>query len=86
MAVNYFAGKSKTWLETELAKAQAELAAGKTSNSGSSGDVAFSKQIQIKIKERIESLLYALYLIDPDTYPATSAIRVSRTKLVAYQG
>ncbi len=85
MAVNYFAGKTQTWLETQLASAQADFAAGKTRTSVTSGDVASGSQIEVSVKERIERLLYALYLIDPDTYPLASVSRISRTKLVAYQ-
>lgn len=86
MAVNYFAGKTQTWLETELGKAQAELAAGKTITTANSGDVGFGKQVQIEIKERIERILYALFKLDPDTYPLASSVRVTRTRMVAYQG
>ena len=84
MAVNYFAGKSQTWLETELAKAQADLAAGKTIITASAGDVASGKMIQVDVRERIEKLLYALYLLDSTTYPATN-LRVSRTRVAMYQ-
>lgn len=86
MAVNYFADKTQTWLETQLENAQSDFAAGKTITSVSSGDVASGKQIQVDVTSRIERLLYALYLLDPDTYPLASSARTSRTRIVAYQG
>ena len=86
MAVNYFAGKTQVWLETQLERAQSDMAAGKTITSVSSGDVASGKQIETNTKERIERLLYALSLLDPDTYPMASSVRTTRTRIVVYQG
>lgn len=84
MAVNYFAGKSQTWLETELAKVQAELSSGKVRVSVGSGDVNSQSLIEADLTARYDRLYYALYLLDPTTYPATG-FRVSRTKAVMYQ-
>lgn len=84
MALNPFIGQSREQLETWLASAQTDLAAGKTLSSYGSGDVSGSKQVQMTPLERIEKLLYALYLIDPDTYPLASIRRVTRTQVNVY--
>jgi hypothetical protein len=83
--INYFIGKTRTWLETELSKAQAEFAAGVVVTGAGSGDVHADSEIQVNVRERIERLLYALYLIDPDDYPASSFQRVTRTKMIVAQ-
>ncbi len=85
MAVNYFAGKTQIWLEAELEKAQADMSSGKTITSVSSGDVSSGKMVQVDVKERIEKLLYALYLLDDTTYPLASSTRTSRTRIQVYQ-
>lgn len=84
MAVNYFVGKSQTWLETELAKVVSELSAGKVRISTSSGDVSSQSMIEADLTTRYDRLYYALYLLAPSTYQATG-FRVSRTKAVMYQ-
>lgn len=85
MAVNYFAGKTQAWLEAELAKVQADLAGGSATLSAGSGEVNRAVSIQADAQVRYQRLYYALYILDPDTYPATG-FRTTRTKLIAYQG
>lgn len=84
MPLNPFIGQSREQLETWLTSAQADLAAGKTLSSYGAGDSSASKQVQMTPLERIEKLLYALYLIDPDTYPLTSIKRTNRTQVQVY--
>jgi hypothetical protein len=84
VAVNYFAGKTQVWLETELGKVQAELSAGKVRVSVGSGEVNSQSMIESDLTARFDRLYYALYLLDPTTYPATG-FRVSRTRAVMYQ-
>ena len=84
MAVNYFVGKTQAWLEAELAKVQADIAAGKTITTASSGDVASGKMVETNAKARFDQLYYALYLLAPTTYPQTG-MRVSRTRFKMYQ-
>ena len=84
MAINPFIGVTQAQLERWLADAQADLAAGKTLSSYGSGDVSGSKLIQMTPLQRIEKLLYALYLLDPTTYPLASIKRVTRTRVEIY--
>lgn len=84
MAVNYFAGKSQSWLETELAKVQSQLASGKVIVAAGSGDVNSQSMVESDLTTRYDRLYYALYLLAPTTYPATG-FRVSRTRAVMYQ-
>jgi hypothetical protein len=79
-ALNYFIGKSQAWLETELAKAQAEYAEGKSLVQASGGDASASKQLAMSLERRIQQILRALYLLDPATYPADSVIPVRQTR------
>lgn len=80
MALNYFIGWSQEDLETELRAAQEELARGKNFSEIASEGTSSRAEIETKAKERIELLLEALYLLDPDTYPLTSISRTTRTK------
>jgi len=82
MPLNYFIGKSQVWLEEQLASAQADAAAGKITTSVTTGDLSTGKQVQDDIATRIQRLLYALYLLDPTTYPLANIRRVTRTKVI----
>lgn len=84
MAVNYFAGKSQAWLESQLATTLDELAAGKVRIAVGSGDVSSQSMVEADLTTRYDRLYYALFLLAPTTYPA-SGFRVSRTKAVMYQ-
>ena len=79
MAFNPFVGKSQTWLETELEKAQSDLASGASTISGGEGTVQFGKMLHQSPQVRIEQLLRALYALDPDTYPLSSITRATRS-------
>lgn len=82
MAWNPFVGRTQVWLEAELAKAQAELAAGKTRNGAGEGTVNWQSLVQQSPSTRIEQLLRALNILDPTTYPLDSVTRVTRTASV----
>jgi len=82
MPLNYFIGKSQSWLEEQLASAQAEAANGKTTTSVTTSDLSTGKVIESDVSTRIERLLYALYLLDPASYPLANIRRVTRTKAV----
>jgi len=82
MPLNYFIGKSQSWLEEQLASAQADAASGKTTTSITTSDLSTAKVIESDVSTRIERLLYALYLLDPINYPLTNIRRVTRTKAV----
>lgn len=84
MAVNYFAGKSQQWLETEYDKVLSELSSGKVRTAVNAGEVGSQSMIESDLTTRRDRLYYALFLLDPVTYPATN-FRVSRTKAVMYQ-
>lgn len=80
--MNIFLGKSQSWLEAELAKAQADAAAGKITIRVSTPGVSADKMQEMSIISRIEQLLWALNALDPTTYPAASIKRITRTKAV----
>jgi hypothetical protein len=82
MPLNYFIGKSQVWLEEQLASAQADAAAGKITTSDTTGDLSTGKVVQDDITTRIQRLLYALYLLDPTTYPLTNTRRTTRTRVI----
>ena len=82
MALNLFAGKSQSWLEAELAKAQADLAAGKTVTSVSSDGSTTGKLVQVSAVERIKMLLVALNKLAPNTYHYNDVTPVTRTRAV----
>jgi hypothetical protein len=82
MALNLFAGKSQAWLEAELAKAQADLSAGKTVTSVSSDGSTTGKLVQVSAVDRIKLLLRALNKLDPTHYPYNEATSVTRTRAV----
>jgi hypothetical protein len=84
VAVNYFAGKSQQWLETEYDKVLSELSSGKVRTAVNSGEVGSQSMIESDLTTRRDRLYYALFLLDPATYPVTN-FRVSRTKAVMYQ-
>lgn len=78
--MNYYIGKSQAWLEAELEKAQAEFAAGKVVTGASAGDASTNKQVSMSLERRIQQILKALHLLDPDTYPAESVIPNQQVK------
>ena len=80
MGVNYLIGQSQANLEAELAKAQADFMAGKTTINVSAGDASSGKQVNMSVERRIQQLLKALHILDPDNYPATSVIPNRQTK------
>ena len=80
--MNVFAGKSKAWLEEQLALAQAEYAAGKTVVSVGGGELSSGKVIVTSIVARIEALYIALNALDSVNYPLSVIARRTRTKAV----
>jgi hypothetical protein len=82
MAWNPFVNKTQAWLETELGKAQQDLADGKSTISAGSGDVNASSAIHMSPAARIQLLLKALHAVAPNTYAANA---ISRDTLVAAQ-
>jgi hypothetical protein len=79
--MDYFIGWDQTDLETELRKAQKELAAGKTITGTGAGDTNTNKAVQIEILARIEMILAKLSLLDPVTYPPASVNPTRVTKI-----
>jgi hypothetical protein len=78
--MNLFAGRSIHWLQAELEKAQADLAAGKTLSAWNAEGAGGVKMVQATPQERIEQLLAALHRLDPEAYPAADVRRLSRTR------
>lgn len=77
MPRNYYVGKSQSELESMLSDLQAEMEAGGTVTSGGGGEMSFGIQGALTIDERWRRIYYALYLLDPDTYPITGMRRTS---------
>jgi len=79
-AFRHFPGKPQAWLETELDKVLADLAAGKTVQSYTAGDSSGSELVSISIMRRKEMILSDLNKIAPDTYPraTTQPARITR--------
>lgn len=73
MAVNYFVGRSQDELEGFLRAAQDDLAAGKTVQDASSGDVSKRENISKSIESRIRMILQALTNLDPGKYPPSQS-------------
>jgi hypothetical protein len=78
MPFNYFRGKTQAWLEEQLSSAQADAASGKTTTSVTTSDLSTGKHIEVDAATRIERLEWALYLLDPVTWPINT--RVTRTR------
>ena len=81
MGLNYFIGWSREKLETALASAQEDLAAGASIESAGSGDVNSRNKTELSPQERIKMILKALNLLDPEKYPASSAVAITRTRI-----
>lgn len=79
MPFNPFIGWTQTDLETELRKAQEELASGVQIHTSGAGDVSASGIAQRSAEVRISMLLVALNRLDPVKYPAADIFRPTRT-------
>lgn len=79
MALNYFIGWSVEELEAELRLAQEDLAAGKATISAGAGDANTASRVDKSAEARIEMILKALNLLDPERYPSASITRITRT-------
>ena len=79
--MNPFIGVAQSQLETWLAECQEELAGGTTLTQAAVADVnsQFMPGRNLGVERRIELLLKALNLLDPDTYPASQVQRVRVT-------
>lgn len=93
--INYFRKPSsrsaEEWqaqLETWLEEAQEALATGQTvmrvRTLAGNGGTETESNVEVNVKERIERLLYALFLLDPEEYPASETRRVTRTQIEVY--
>ena len=82
MAFNPFLGRSQTLLESDLAKCQADLAAGKTVIRADVPGISVYSQIEITITERIRQILVALNKVDPTTYPLDQISPASTTRVI----
>ena len=80
MAINYFIGWSVADLEGELRIAQEDLAAGKATTASGAGDASTQMLVQKQAEARIEMLLKALSLLDPEKYPSDSITRITSTR------
>lgn len=85
MALNYFAGWSVQELETELRRAQADLAAGSSLIHSGTGEVNAQSKIEKSPDERVALLLRALSRLDPERYPPGESIPTRAAKIVFSQ-
>lgn len=83
MAFNPYNGLSASVLLAARTKIQTQLLEAKTGISVGSGDVtaAFQSKRLAELLSTLEQIEYALYLLDPDTYPLTNTA-TSRTRAV----
>lgn len=84
MPLRVFFGKTESELLVILQEAQNDLASGKTISGAGAGDVSYQNVIQMDPKERIRLALFELNQLDPVTYPASVAQRVSRTRVTVH--
>ncbi len=80
MALNYFIGWSQGDLEAELRAAQEDLAAGKVLTQNRAGEAGSSSQVDQSAQQRIQLILKALNLLDPETYPLDQVTAVTTTR------
>ena len=80
MALNIYLGVSKASLEATLATLRRDKDSLVVSTSA--GDSSMSKHKDVtQIERRIEQVLHALYLLDPETYPYDQTHRTTQTKV-----
>lgn len=79
---NFYIGWSRAELEAALRTAQNDLAAGASLTGGAAGDQNFTQLADPNTEATIARLLYALFLIDPEAYPARDCNPASRTRVV----
>lgn len=83
MPFNPFIGLTQSTLEIELRKRQQEKLDGKRITYAMAGEVQVGNKTE-DLDKVIREILYALYLLAPETYPLNSITRVTRTRLRVY--
>jgi hypothetical protein len=78
--LNLFIGWSQQDLETELRRAQEDIAAGKTITQNRSGEVGKVETVEASATARVRQILTALNKLDPATYPADQITPRNRMK------
>lgn len=68
-------------LEEALREAQADDLAGKTTIQAQGGDSRINSEVHRTPRQRIQDIVKALSLIDPEQYPPSCVTRVSETKV-----
>ena len=81
MAINYFIGWSVKDLEAELRLAQEDLAAGKQIIQSGAGDANMQNRVEKSAESRIQAILKALNLLDPEKYPAAQIRAITMTQV-----
>jgi hypothetical protein len=82
MAWNPFVGRDRKWLEAELAAAQRDLSAGKTTIRAADGNVLVQSEVKTQAEERIRRLLRALNAIAPEDYPIDQITPITVGRMV----
>lgn len=80
MALNKYLGWSQSELETLLREIQEDNAAGKATIQAGAGDASSSSRVEKSNDQRMNEVLYALFVLDPDTYPAASIRSITQTR------
>lgn len=82
MAFNPYLGRSQDQLEADLAKAQADLAAGKQVIRADVPGISVYNQVEITILERIRQILRALNVLAPSQYPLDQITPTRATRAI----
>lgn len=82
MALRYFPGKTKAWLEARLSTILDEQARGKVFTAVSAGDVSEQSLVQHNLQAVKAMILADLSVLDPATYPIGDVVPPTRTKLI----
>lgn len=84
MSLNRFLGPAwtKARLEAELAQVQADIAAGKQTIDGRSGEAMIRSLPDMSLDTRYRQILKALHILDPTTYPIEDITPDSATRMV----
>lgn len=82
MSWNPFTGMSQADLEALLQRAQADLAAGKSTVAAGDGSIMIKSSLSNRPETRIKMILRALSIINPVQYPPGEVTPTTETRVV----
>ena len=80
MALNKYIGWAQSELEPLLREIQEDNAAGKATIQAGAGDASSQSRVEKSNDQRMNEVLYALFCLDPVTYPAASIRSITQTR------